>query len=221
MSEHGHDINEGLLHRLVNFSDAVFAIILTLLALELRPPEVHDPSELASALVDMAPHFFAFALSFAVLGVFWLAHMAILRRTILFDWAVAALNLVLLFTLALAPFAAALVGDNGSVGTAWQFYCGVMVAAAIAQMALLVVHLRDEGRLVGGLAKGEYGYRLLRAASPGIAFGSGLVLSLGGHDLLAGFCWLLFAPVFLIARLIKPKDPTPPLPELGPGGTAA
>ena len=55
--------------RLVYFSDAVFAIAITLLALEIRLPEMHGPTtrELAQALIGLLPHFYGFAISFWII----------------------------------------------------------------------------------------------------------------------------------------------------------
>ena len=69
-----------MVDRMLFFSDAVFAIVLTLLVLELRPPEASDDAGLAIALKALSPKFFAFAASFALVSIFWTAHMAITRR---------------------------------------------------------------------------------------------------------------------------------------------
>ncbi len=62
--------------RIVAFSDGVIAIAITLLTLNLEVPNVSsdDSAALARGVVDLAPHFFAYALSFAVVGRLWLVH---------------------------------------------------------------------------------------------------------------------------------------------------
>ena len=65
------------LDRLIFFSDGVFAIAITLLALDLRlPPSdtVTTSTELTRAILRTAPRFVSFFISFQVIGVFWLAH---------------------------------------------------------------------------------------------------------------------------------------------------
>lgn len=199
-----------MLHRLVFFSDAVFAIVLTLLVLELRPPEARSQAELLAALGHMTPHFVAFASSFLLISIFWAAHMAIMRRLTLFDWPVAWLNLGFLFTIALMPFGSAMLGEHGAMGLARRVYSMVLVAASVAQCALVLAINRDKGRLTGGVPAADINYRLLRAASPGIAFSVGLALSLAGQPGLSSFCWLLFPPILLIAqRLYGPKKARP------------
>ena len=198
------------LHRLVFFSDAVFAIVLTLLVLELRPPEGVSDAGLMAALGHMTPHFIAFASSFGLISIFWAAHMAIMRRLTLFDWPVAWLNLIFLFTIALMPFASALIGEHGVMGPAWQVYCVVLIAASVVQCALVLAINRDQGRLTGGGLAEDIRYRLLRAASPGIVFSAGLTLSLAGEPGLASVCWLLFPPILILDRwLFGPKKAKP------------
>lgn len=56
-----------MLHRLVFFTDAVFAIVLTLLVLELRPPEVRDAKGPTHTFMQMGPHFLVFFMSFGLI----------------------------------------------------------------------------------------------------------------------------------------------------------
>ena len=202
MSDHGDYPDGPNLHRMVFFSDAVFAIILTLLALELRAPLDVPSGGLFEALGRMAPHFIAFAMSFAIVSIFWIAHLSTLRRMVHFDWLVAVLNLVLLFTIALIPFACALLGEYRQAGQAWQFYCVLMMAASAAQTVLLSAIARDKGRLIGGVTAADFQLRLMRALSPGVIFAIGLALSLTGHDWLSAYCWVLFPAAMILARLI-------------------
>jgi uncharacterized membrane protein len=65
------------LERIVFFSDAVFAIAITLLVLELRIPDLPDHAtgdQIAAALRDAMPRIFAWVLSFATIGLYWMAH---------------------------------------------------------------------------------------------------------------------------------------------------
>ena len=213
MTTANNDRDDGhLLQRLVFFSDAVFAIVLTLLVLELRPPQLHSADGLIAALAGMIPHFIAFFASFAVISIFWSAHMAIFRPIRVFDWPTTWLNLLFLFTIALMPFASAILGEYGTQGESWRIYSVVLVAAAVAQCLLVMTLYRGKGRLVGGATGREIAYRLSRAASPGIVFGSGLWLSLIGQPGLSAMCWVLFPPILILARLLfgprKAKPPT-------------
>jgi len=82
-----------------------------------------------------------------------------------------------------------------------------MAVTSIANVVLVVVVYRDGGRLVGGCPPAERRYRLVRAASPGIAFGTGVVLMLAHQIQLAQFCWVLI-PVLLglATAFLKPRQ---------------
>jgi uncharacterized membrane protein len=83
------------LERLLFFSDAVFAIVLTLLALNIHLPEGTDDAHLLSGVEAVSGPLIAFAVSFGLVGLFWLAHVITLRTLATFDWLVAAANIVL------------------------------------------------------------------------------------------------------------------------------
>lgn len=210
-----------MISRLLFFSDAVFAIVLTLLVLELRPPQVESDAELERAILALMPNVVAFIASFALVSVFWAAHMAISRKLSAFDWPAAWCNLVFLFTIAVMPFASALIGEHGTSGTAWRAYSIVLIAASLAQTAFLLVLTRDKGRLVGGMAAQERAWRTVRALSPGIAFSVGLGLSLAGEDRLSMFCWLLIPVVLGLARLLFGARRARPAAETETGSAAS
>lgn len=210
------ELDQRLLHRLVFFTDAVFAIVLTLLVLELRPPESHGGSGGAEAFGEMGPHFLAFFMSFALIGVFWAAHLNTTRRLVRFDWPTALVNLMFLFPICLIPFASAWFGQGPGDTFVWSVYCGVLVACSLANVILLLTISRGGGRLLaGGMSGQELAYRVARAASPGVAFGTGLVLLANGQIQLAYFCWVLIPVAFGATELLRPRTKLAPAPDRG------
>lgn len=191
-----------MVSRMLFFSDAVFAIVLTLLVLELRPPVVEGDAALADALIGLTPKFVAFFSSFALISIFWSGHVAMTRRYSVFDWPTAWVNLLFLFTIGMMPFVSALIGEHGMFGLAWRAYCAVLVAASLAQTALFVTMTRNGGRAVGGITMRQKAWRGLRSLSPGIAFGVGLALSNAGYAGLSALCWLLIPVVLLVAQAL-------------------
>lgn len=191
--------DERLVHRLIFFTDAVMAIVITLLVLELRPPTAGLGQ--AATLAELSGHLRAFSISFALVGVFWLAHLSTMRRLEHFDWPVALANLLFLFPVSLMPFTSAWWG-GGSFrdGLAWATYCGVLVAVSLANVILVLVATRGGGRLMNGISGRERAYRIARASSPGVAFSVGLWLLFTGHGILTLYCWVLIAPIMLLAR---------------------
>lgn len=209
-------LDDRLLHRMLFFTDAVFAIVLTLLALELRPPVVHDPAETAHAFGEMGSRFLAFLMSFALIGIFWAAQMNTTRRMVRFDWPTAWVNLLFLFPICLIPFASAWFGEGLGSAFVWSVYCWVLIATSAGNVALVLVTSRGRGRLLSGGVDGqERAYRVARAAAPGIAFGAGLLLLAAGQYQAAHFCWLLIPVVFILFEAtLKPRPkPSPPIAE--------
>ncbi len=107
MEAEGHK-GDVSLDRLLFFSDGVFAIAITLLSIELHVPHGWDGT-FASLVREGWPMVAAYALSFAVIGVFWNAHRRLFIGMIRFSPGVFVLNLMLLGTVALMPFVTVLM----------------------------------------------------------------------------------------------------------------
>ena len=152
--------------RMVFFSDAVFAIVLTLLVLELRPPELHGEDELWAALGGLSRHFAAFAITFGLVALWWLIHMRVTRRLAIFDWPTAICNLLFLFFICLTPFASALYGENFTSMATLELYWGVNLGASLSMTLLFFVMNRGGGRLVGGVGWREWTFRLIQSLAP-------------------------------------------------------
>ena len=102
--------------RIEAFSDGVFAIIITLLVLEIHVPQVQDKNisaALEHSLLAMTPKFLSYILSFVLVCIWWVAHhhlFHILKRS---DRGLLWLNSLFLLWLAFIPFPTALMGDSG------------------------------------------------------------------------------------------------------------
>ena len=130
-------------NRLEAFSDGVFAIAITLLVIEIRPPVPAEGESLARALWEQWPHYLGYFLSFLVLGVMWLNHHRIFEPAQRVDGIVLVLNLNLLLWAVLIPFPTAVVADflrdgGSDAKTAVALYGGVILLAAIAFTALFI-----------------------------------------------------------------------------------
>jgi uncharacterized membrane protein len=133
---------------MIFFSDAVIAIMLTLLALELPVPEAEDPQHLWPALTAHSSQYVAFVISFCVIAATWVAHHMLFTHVSRTDPPLITLNVLTLFAYALIPWASKTLGDveNGA---------GVVVyAAAMAllgsTMFLVVRHVVRSGLLDPG-----------------------------------------------------------------------
>ncbi|MBS0361819.1 MAG: DUF1211 domain-containing protein [Proteobacteria bacterium] len=203
-------IDERLLNRVIFFTDAVFAIVLTLMVLELKPPVFTDAVSERAAWELLFSQLFAMVMTFIVSGVFWIAHLSTTRRLRHFDWPTAVANLIFMFPICLLPFCTAWWGRDLRSGQSWGVYCIVMVLCSAANLGLVVTAARGGGRLMGGITRREWWYRVLRAASPGVAFGLGLVLLGLNQITLAQWSWLLI-PIQLAVygRTVKPTAAKP------------
>lgn len=95
--------------RLETFSDAVIAVAITLLILDLHVPNPAAPGSLARHLAEQWPNFAAYVVSFLTIGVVWINHHAMLRRLASADHLVLMLNIVLLMTIVVLPFTTSLM----------------------------------------------------------------------------------------------------------------
>jgi uncharacterized membrane protein len=122
--------------RVLFFSDAIFAIAITLLVLEIKVPghENNPGAEISAAL----PHMFAFGISFVVIGLFWMGHHSLSRYIAAFDRGLIGINLLFLGIIAFLPYPTGLLsGSNGRL--AWQatvFYACCIAAAGLAELAI-------------------------------------------------------------------------------------
>lgn len=135
--------------RLEAFSDGVFAIAITLLVIEIRPPRLVDDVTLAHALWEQWPSYAAYATSFLVIGVMWLNHHRILDQVHVVDGPLQVLNLHLLLWTALIPFPTTVVAEHLRDGgddatTALALYSGVIFMAAIGFTALYAWITHDD-----------------------------------------------------------------------------
>jgi TMEM175 potassium channel family protein len=114
------------LERLVFFSDAVFAIAITLLAIDLRLPTVsaNTNAALLEAIRDTMPALFAFVLSFVIVGGFWIGHLRTLRVVERTSPRFVGLNLLFLLFVALLPFPTSVIAEYGNLSLAAVVYAG-------------------------------------------------------------------------------------------------
>lgn len=117
--------------RLNTLVDGIFAIVLTLLVLDIRVPEATSNSELVSALVDLWPQLFSYALSFIIIGLFWLGHQLESRYIHSSDHLRTWLTLVFVMFVALLPFSSSLLGSHPFSLAAVIVYSSNVCAASL------------------------------------------------------------------------------------------
>ncbi len=138
------------LERMVFFTDAVMAIAITLLAVDLKVPQVDPASavtELPQQLSVMGPHLTSFFVSFIVIGIYWINHHRYFRYIKRYDNRLLLLNLMFLFFIACMPFLASLLGQYVFLPLALITYT-VAIAALGLSMALIWWYASYRHRLI-------------------------------------------------------------------------
>ena len=129
--------------RLEAFSDGVIAIIITIMVLELRPPEGHEWASLEA----LGPVFLSYTLSFVFLGIYWNNHHHLFQASKRVNGRVLWANLHLLFWLSITPFATAWMGESHFAATPVAAYGAVLMLSGIAYYilarSLVSLHGRD------------------------------------------------------------------------------
>ncbi len=188
------------LERLIFFSDAVFAIAITLLVLDIQlPVNIAGLSnqELLASLLAIGPRYFAYIISFLVIGVFWMGHhhrFGSIRR---YNRRLIFLNLLLLMAVAFIPFPTGVIAENGN-RTGTIFY-----ALSIALAGLLTAagwEYASRARLVDPRvttrARNRETLRILMV--PGV-FMVSIALAFIDPNL-SRLAWLLTIPLTLLIR---------------------
>jgi uncharacterized membrane protein len=138
------------LERIVFFTDAVMAIVSTILVIELALPDLSAAelsSQLPEILFSLLPKFISYALSFLIIGSFWVRHHVIFSYIRKYDYRLIWLNIVFLLFLALIPFATGVLGATLFVTASVMFYSGV-IACASAVFLIMWVYASQDNRLV-------------------------------------------------------------------------
>ncbi|WP_328613451.1 TMEM175 family protein [Amycolatopsis sp. NBC_00355] len=115
--------------RLVFFSDAVVAIAITLLALELPLPEGSTGTELLHSLGDHKSEYISFLISFAVIGGHWRAHHRLFEHVTTVNSGLIRLSFAWLLMQVIMPFATKVIGEDGAFEFRFVFYALVQVIA--------------------------------------------------------------------------------------------
>ena len=157
--------------RLEAFSDGVMAVIITIMAFSIPPPDGSS----ASSLRGLLPHLLVYVLSFVMVGIYWNNHHHLLRATQKIGGSVMWANLFLLFWLSLFPIVTAWVGRFPSRPVPAMTYGLVGLAAGLSYTILVRTIIRvngadsNVGRSVGSDTKG-YASLVLYASGAVLAF---------------------------------------------------
>jgi uncharacterized membrane protein len=197
--------------RVVFFSDAVMAIAITLLLVDIRPPET-DAAGYEAALLAMLQRpepFIAVAIGFLVLGSYWISHRAVFslfrRSTVGMLWA----NLVFLFGIALQPFFTMALAAQSPNRVSVAAYAGCQVFTGLALWLVWLLALR--GRVVATtLDDRRRRFMHLQMLRAPVAFGVSIPVALALGPLAGMLTWALQVPAIILAARVFPEQPRDP-----------
>lgn len=183
--------------RLMLFSDAVIAITITLLVLDIRLPETEmglTDAALWEALVGLTPQLVAYVLSFLVIGVFWLGHRSkfehIVRHSPVLIW----INLIFLLEIGLMPFVTGVLAESrGALAT-------MLYAAAVSVISLTAAAMSWYALKAGltDLPSTRSGTIIWPILAPAAVFLSSIAIAPFSVPL-AQLFWLMLIPASLLS----------------------
>ena len=138
--------------RLEAFSDGVFAVIITIMVLDMKVPRGTD----LAALKSVVPVFLCYVLSYLYVGIYWNNHHHLLHASERVTGGILWANLILLFCLSLAPFTTAWMGENNYAPLPVAVYGVMLLLAGIAYFVLstsLVAHHGKDSVLASSIGQ--------------------------------------------------------------------
>ena len=219
MSQQHHDLFENRkqfqLERMIFFSDAVFAIAITLLIIEIKIPELNSKESLLEAFHrnETFSGFLGLALSFAIIGQFWTNHHRLFGYVTGYDGGLLWLNLHMLFWIIIMPFSSALSSKNFGNDSIWMFYSFNLFMIGIS-IYFLWRYITNPKRNLSFIANDPVISKMVRARSFSISFIflSGALLCLLQWEptsWASRFVFMLIFPAITIVKRIYSKKRTP------------
>jgi uncharacterized membrane protein len=178
--------------RLEAFSDGVFAIVITLLILDIRFPEV-EYEQFWETFPSVLPRILAYVMSFIIIGLYWVIHhnsMHAIKKT---DRGLLWLNILLLLCISFIPFPTSLVGRYPFEAGPIMIYGGTLIACnLVGFITVLYVHYHPH------LAVVEFNSQYIRRHTPNYIFVNGSYLA---AILLANILPLLSYIIYILVVL--------------------
>jgi uncharacterized membrane protein len=187
------------LDRIALFSDAVFAIAITLLVIEIKVPVVSFDKtlfdhEFSHALKEMIPEFIGFFISFIVIGNYWRAHHTIFGYVTDYNRKLITLNTWFLLTIVCMPFTTAMMSKYSYLQP-YVFYCVNVIASGLIQLRLWHYIINPKNQLSVFIPEGMKQYKKY---SSWVVIGC-FLLSLALYPLIGpAFARLFLTSIFII-----------------------
>ncbi len=184
------------MERLVFFSDAVFAIALTLLVIDIKVP-LDDEGGSADVVLAAIPSIYAYALSFYVIAVNWMGHHRKYAHIERFDSRLIGLNFLLLFMVAFVPFPTSLIAEYGGEVTSVVLYAAVVASLSLLQLAAWA-YAHHAGHLAADVDPQLYRYMARNLLAVPLVFGLSILIAIFWDPWIAMWSWILLVPVDIL-----------------------
>ncbi|GMQ85966.1 MAG: hypothetical protein BMS9Abin07_1536 [Acidimicrobiia bacterium] len=192
--------------RMLTFTDGVFAIVITILVLELQVPDLDSSTSLGDALAEIRPTFVAFVASFLLVGMYWVWHRGTFAHVRYITNDVLWLNMLFLLPTSLVPFAASVLGKHPGSARALYLY-GTVLIAITAMRFVLDWYLRAHPDLLWAHeSRQAMRLRMLAAAAPMVVYGLALLVAIRLPGLSIALYFIMPLVYFLLIVALK-ADP--------------
>jgi uncharacterized membrane protein len=193
--------------RIVNLSDGIFAIAMTLLVLDIRVPDVPENlvgSDLPGVLLSLWPRYLGYFLSFVGISVFWMIHHSVFRPIRAYDRNLLYLNFLFLMVVAFLPFPTALLGEYGNHQLPVAVYAATLAVGRLLLTALYWYSTRNERLLAEPQDPATVRFFLAR----GITIPAIFLLSIGISFFSVGAAiWTWFIMIAIDAIVVRRRSP--------------
>jgi uncharacterized membrane protein len=186
------------LERIVFFSDAVMAIAITLLIIDIRAPEAVAHSDLSGLLLAIWPKLLGFAVSFWVIALYWFAHLRCFGLIRGYNRRLVYLNFLFLMFVAFMPFPTSVLFSYPTQTASVVLYAGTAAGMGLS-LAVLWIYACRHDFIVPGLPAAVLRNLRLNLLLPPVVFLFSAGLALFNTNL-AMLVWFLLIPVYIIRR---------------------
>jgi len=195
--------------RVLFFSDAVFAIAITLLVVDLRVPD--EVLNTGDQLHADKYRILGFAISFLVIGLFWMGHHRLFRYITALNRPVIFLNLLFLGTIAFLPYPTALLFASSTKQVpATVFYAACVAGAGLVELAIWLYALRADGLVPASISPVSRRYVTAQILPAPVVFGLSIPVAFVAPGV-APFTWILLVPIGrLLPRIMRAKETPKP-----------
>jgi uncharacterized membrane protein len=187
--------------RMIAFSDAVMAVAITLLVLDLKMPEGISDAQLGAALQASLHSVGVYVLSFVVVGMFWMGHHEQFTHIRRVDSTLMWLNMLYLLTIGLIPFVTSLLSDHGTE-LSTCLYAGVLVTTSLLSTLMWWYAGRDPELMPADVPQSVRREGLWSTLLVGAVFALSIVIALAWSPLAAQLSWLLLIPAGRIPAML-------------------